>query len=119
MIDRKNLLFIIGAVLFISGLIIRISSLLTLKKYFSYTVSTLQNHKLIETRLYKTIRHPGYLGQLILFFGFSVALSNWLSILAMMIPVLAGYRTESEPRKHLWLARWEPHISTIKNGPTD
>jgi protein-S-isoprenylcysteine O-methyltransferase Ste14 len=41
--------------------------------------------------LYKFIRHPGYLGQLIIFIGISTSMSNWLSILAMMIPVTVGY----------------------------
>jgi len=37
------------------------------------------------------IRHPGYLGQLIIFLGISTCLSNWISILLMIIPVLFGY----------------------------
>jgi protein-S-isoprenylcysteine O-methyltransferase Ste14 len=64
---------------------------LTLKKQFTYTVTKIENHELIETGLYKNIRHPGYLGQLIIFLGISTCLSNWLSILLMIIPVLLGY----------------------------
>jgi protein-S-isoprenylcysteine O-methyltransferase Ste14 len=54
-------------------------------------VTKIENHELIETGLYKNIRHPGYLGQLIIFLGISTTLSNWLSILLMIIPVLLGY----------------------------
>lgn len=86
-----NMLFIIGAVIAISGLIIRINSILTLKQQFTYTVTKIENHELIETGLYKVIRHPGYLGQLIIFLGITVSLSNWISILSMMISVLIGY----------------------------
>jgi protein-S-isoprenylcysteine O-methyltransferase Ste14 len=50
-----------------------------------------ENHKIIESGLYKFIRHPGYLGQLIIFIGISTSISNWLSILVMMIPVSLGY----------------------------
>jgi protein-S-isoprenylcysteine O-methyltransferase Ste14 len=50
-----------------------------------------ENHKIIETGLYKIIRHPGYLGQLIIFIGISTSISNWLSVLFMMIPVTLGY----------------------------
>ncbi len=46
---------------------------------------------LVTTGLYKFIRHPGYLGQLIIFMGISISISNWLSILLMMIPVMLGY----------------------------
>ena len=86
-----DIFFIIGAILAISGLIIRINSILTLKQQFTYTVTTIENHELIETGLYKIIRHPGYLGQLIIFLGISTSLSNWLSILTMIISVSFGY----------------------------
>ena len=83
--------FVIGFILIALGLTIRILSILTLKQYFTYSVSKVDNHKLIQTGLYKVIRHPGYLGQLIIFIGLSISLSNWLSILAMTIPVVIGY----------------------------
>lgn len=86
-----NTLFLIGSALVVIGLIIRTSSILNLKHQFTYTVAKIENHKIIISGLYKKIRHPGYLGQLIIFFGISVSLSNWLSILFMTIPVLFAY----------------------------
>jgi protein-S-isoprenylcysteine O-methyltransferase Ste14 len=86
-----NTFFVIGSVLVLIGLIIRVTSILKLKQQFTYTVTKIENHELIETGLYRIIRHPGYLGQLIIFLGTSVCLSNWLSILLMIIPVLSGY----------------------------
>jgi protein-S-isoprenylcysteine O-methyltransferase Ste14 len=86
-----NTLFIIGSVLVVIGLVIRISSILKLKQQFTYKVTEIENHELIDTGLYRYIRHPGYLGQLIIFLGIATSLSNWLSVLAMIIPVLTGY----------------------------
>jgi protein-S-isoprenylcysteine O-methyltransferase Ste14 len=86
-----NTLFTIGATLIVIGLIIRISSILTLRQQFTYTVTTIEDHKLIERGLYRTIRHPGYLGQLIIFLGISTTLSNWISIVLMIVPVTAAY----------------------------
>jgi protein-S-isoprenylcysteine O-methyltransferase Ste14 len=86
-----NTLFVIGLILAIIGLIIRVTSILTLKQQFTYTVTKIEDHELIESGLYRIIRHPGYLGQLIIFLGISTSLSNWLSILLMMVPVLLGY----------------------------
>lgn len=86
-----NTFFVIGSILVLTGLIIRVTSIMKLKQQFTYTVTKIENHELIETGLYKIIRHPGYLGQLIIFLGISVCLSNWLSILLMIIPVLLGY----------------------------
>ncbi len=86
-----NTFFAIGMALVIIGFIIRIYSIRTLKQYFTYSVAKVENHKLIETGLYKFIRHPGYLGQLIIFMGISISISNWLSVLLMMVPVILGY----------------------------
>jgi protein-S-isoprenylcysteine O-methyltransferase Ste14 len=86
-----DLFFVIGMIFILVGLIIRINSILTLKQQFTYTVTKIENHVLIESGLYKVIRHPGYLGQLIIFFGISTSLSNWLSVLLMIIAVLFGY----------------------------
>jgi protein-S-isoprenylcysteine O-methyltransferase Ste14 len=86
-----NELFISGAILVVAGLVIRISSILTLRKQFTYTITQVEQHELIEKGLYRFIRHPGYLGQLLIFLGITVALSNWLSVLLMIIPVISGY----------------------------
>ncbi len=86
-----NTFFLVGSILALIGLIIRVISILTLKQQFTYTVTKIEKHELIETGLYKIIRHPGYLGQLIIFLGISTCLSNWISIIFMIIPVLLGY----------------------------
>jgi protein-S-isoprenylcysteine O-methyltransferase Ste14 len=86
-----NIFFVIGSILIIIGFVIRLTSILTLKQQFTYTVTKIENHELIEKGLYKSLRHPGYLGQLIIFTGIATTLSNWLSILLMIVPVLLGY----------------------------
>ena len=86
-----NTLFIIGSILAAIGLIIRVTSILKLKQQFTYTVAKIENHQLVDTGLYRYIRHPGYLGQIIIFLGIATALSNWISILSMITPVLVGY----------------------------
>jgi protein-S-isoprenylcysteine O-methyltransferase Ste14 len=86
-----NTFFAIGMALVVIGFVIRIHSILTLNQYFTYSVAKVENHKIIETGLYKFIRHPGYLGQLIIFIGISTSISNWLSVPVMMIPITLGY----------------------------
>ncbi|HLN21719.1 MAG TPA: isoprenylcysteine carboxylmethyltransferase family protein [Bacteroidales bacterium] len=86
-----NLFFITGAVVALTGFIIRIKAILLLRQQFTYTVTKVENHSLTDTGLYKVIRHPGYSGQLLIFLGISISLSNWISILAMMVPVLTAY----------------------------
>ncbi len=86
-----NTFFATGMTLVVIGLMIRIHSMLTLKQFFTYSVAKVENQIIIESGLYKFLRHPGYLGQLIIFFGISISISNWISILVMMIPTTLGY----------------------------
>jgi len=86
-----NILFALGIVIIIVGLTIRIISIRTLKQYFTYSVAKTENHELIEKGFYKFIRHPGYLGQLLIFIGISISLSNWLSVILMFLFTLIGY----------------------------
>jgi protein-S-isoprenylcysteine O-methyltransferase Ste14 len=86
-----NILFALGILIIIVGLMIRIISIRTLKQYFTYSVTKAENHELIENGFYKFIRHPGYLGQLVIFIGISISLSNWLSIILMVLSTLIGY----------------------------
>jgi len=90
-IYHRDILCVVGAIIIMAGLIIRIKSILTLKQHFTYTVTQIENHELIETGLYKSIRHPGYLGQLIIFLGIATAMSNWLSLVLMIIPIIIGF----------------------------
>jgi protein-S-isoprenylcysteine O-methyltransferase Ste14 len=90
-IEPWNLFFALGMVLMAIGLMIRVHSILTLKQFFTYTVAKVENQKIVETGLYRFVRHPGYLGQLIIFLGISLAMSNWLSVLLMMSAVIPGY----------------------------
>jgi protein-S-isoprenylcysteine O-methyltransferase Ste14 len=86
-----NILFALGILIIIIGLMIRIISIRTLKQYFTYSVAKAENHKIIEKGVYKYIRHPGYLGQLLIFTGISISLSNWLSVIIMLLWTLIGY----------------------------
>lgn len=95
-----NTFFAVGMVLIVIGFMIRIQSIRILKQCFTYSIATVEHQKVIETGLYKFIRHPGYLGQIIIFVGISTSISNWLSILAMLIPITFGYlyRIKAEER---------------------
>lgn len=97
-IEHWKILMVIGGGLVTTGLAFRISSMLTLKQFFTYRVTGLENHELIERGLYKSIRHPAYLGQLMITAGIAVALSNWLSFISLLTPVAAAiiYRIKTE-----------------------
>jgi protein-S-isoprenylcysteine O-methyltransferase len=82
---------VVGMACIAGGLWIRHRAMATLAAYFTYQVEIQADHRLIETGPYRRIRHPGYLGQLLVLLGVGVALANWLSIVGLMVPVLAAF----------------------------
>ena len=82
---------VVGAAFVAGGLWIRRSAMATLAAYFTYQVEIKADHRLVEEGLYRRIRHPGYLGQLLVFLGIGLALANWLSIVGLLVPVIFGF----------------------------
>lgn len=80
-----------GIFLIVSGLVIRWIAILKLKSMFTVNVSIQQNHKIVKTGIYKSIRHPAYLGSLLSFLGLGLALINWLSLLIIFISTLLSF----------------------------
>jgi protein-S-isoprenylcysteine O-methyltransferase len=94
--SRKGCLFynpsilfpILGACIIILGIIIRLTAIATLKKYFTINVVIQDDHKLITTGLYKTIRHPAYAGGILSFIGCGLSYGNILSFVIIVFPYL-------------------------------
>jgi protein-S-isoprenylcysteine O-methyltransferase len=75
----------IGTTIMIAGIIFRQYSISVLGKFFTGQVSIQANHKLIKEGPYRHIRHPSYLGILIITAGLGIALSNWVSIILCVV----------------------------------
>ena len=87
---EQPLWLLVGAAC-IAGASIRHSAVATLAAYFTYQVEIQTDHRLIETGPYRRIRHPGYLGGLLVLLGVGIATANWLAIVGLMVPVLAAF----------------------------
>ncbi len=89
-----------GLALIVGGLLLRWSAIRTLDSRFTYLVEIQAHHRLIETGPYRWIRHPGYLGQCLVFVGIGLGLANALSLLGLLAPICVGfiYRISVEER---------------------
>lgn len=89
-----------GSLILIIGIIIRAAAIFTLKKQFTFSVTIFEGHKMIDTGIYHYIRHPSYLGQLLISAGFGVVMNNWICICLMVIPVFLAllYRIHVEEK---------------------
>ena len=69
---------------------LRLYSVRVLGTFFTFTVATRPDQKVIETGPYRFVRHPSYTGGLFALFGILLMLTNWLSLVAIA-PALVAY----------------------------
>lgn len=80
----------VGLGLVVGGAALRVWSMLTLGRLFTFAVSIQGDHELVDRGPYRVLRHPSYTGGLVGLLGVGVALDNWLSIGALLLLPLAG-----------------------------
>ncbi len=69
------------------GLAIRWAAILTLGKFFTVDVAVRPDHALVETGLYRYVRHPSYAGLLLAFGGLGTFFGNWLGLVVLLVPI--------------------------------
>jgi len=80
----------VALALLASGLVLRWTAVLVLGRLFTPNVAVLPGQRVIRRGVYRYIRHPAYSGLLLAVLGIGVAFDNWLSLLAILIPVAAA-----------------------------
>jgi protein-S-isoprenylcysteine O-methyltransferase Ste14 len=96
-------LALFGLSVIFAGAWIRFSAMQILGRHFSYAVSIHEQHELIEKGLYRYIRHPAYLGILLISLGMGLAFANWISLVSLSVfPFIAfGLRMDVEEKAML------------------
>lgn len=80
-------LFIVGVAMILLGVAIRMVAIMTLKANFSGMLRIREGHTLTKNGIYRWIRHPAYLGAIILFLGIPVMESSVFGLLVMFLLV--------------------------------
>ncbi|MCG2868195.1 MAG: isoprenylcysteine carboxylmethyltransferase family protein [Candidatus Nanopusillus sp.] len=101
-----NLGYIIGFSLFIIGLVLQGVAEATLGKYYLPSIGTVEGQKIIKNGIYKYIRHPGYFGEIIIFFGLGFVTYSLLGILGAFIVSLMIYFGEVIPEEKYMLEKF-------------
>jgi protein-S-isoprenylcysteine O-methyltransferase Ste14 len=81
----------LGLIVMIFGVVIRRTAISTLKKQFTVNVAIVEDHKIIDSGIYRHIRHPAYLGSLLAFLGLSISYQNWICLLQIFVPILVAF----------------------------
>jgi isoprenylcysteine carboxyl methyltransferase (ICMT) family protein YpbQ len=88
---------VLGAVLAVSGTVLRAWSIWSLSEYFSARIEIKSNHMLVERGPYKFVRHPAYAGNITQAAGIPLILNAYFSLSISAIVLIAFlYRIKFE-----------------------
>jgi protein-S-isoprenylcysteine O-methyltransferase len=87
-LDPAGLFRVLGAALFAAGVAVRWWAIIYLGRFFTVNVAIAADHRLVDGRPYRYLRHPSYAGSLMIIAGLGLALCNWGALAAMLIPSL-------------------------------
>ncbi len=96
---HPNLLRALGIALFTVGLLVAVAARVRLGDNWTdiETAGVLEHQKLVEGGVYKYVRHPIYLGDLLLLVGFELAQNSWLVLGVLpLLPVILRQAREEE-----------------------
>jgi len=83
--------FAVAMILFWSGLLLYVWSILTLGAHFRTTVQLLDGQRLVTRGPYRLLRHPAYAAGIVLFAGIGLAAGNWISLAGAAVSVAIAY----------------------------
>jgi protein-S-isoprenylcysteine O-methyltransferase len=73
------------------GVGIRIWAAITLGRFYTTTLMITEGHRVVTNGPYSRIRHPGYLGEMLLWTGFGILSSDLITALLLPMLFVAAY----------------------------
>jgi protein-S-isoprenylcysteine O-methyltransferase Ste14 len=83
--------FFVGIVFILAGVAFRWYAIWTLGRFFTRNVATHADQKIVQHGPYMLIRHPAYAGTILTMLGLGLAMTNWGSVLILVICNLLGH----------------------------
>ncbi len=101
----------LGVMLMALGIGLRVWSTQVLGRFYTRTLLTTADHRIVQEGPYWRVRHPGYTGSLLVWIGAGLATGNWivLGVIALACALSYGYRMHSE--EALLVARFGPEYT--------
>lgn len=90
-IGARASVFYFGLGTMVAGLVFRWAAIRQLGRFFIPEVAIQPGQRVIDRGLYHYLRHPSYTGTFITVTGYGLALTNWLSLAAMLAVCLPVY----------------------------
>ncbi len=90
----------LGIVMMLLGIFVREWAVVTLRRYFSYSVRVREGQKVVQNGPYKVARHPAYTGTMLTIIGLGFALRSFAGVLvlAVLFTLAFTYRIKVEEK---------------------
>jgi protein-S-isoprenylcysteine O-methyltransferase Ste14 len=76
---------ILGTMMLIAGAVLRRYSFKALGKSFTGTVIASQGQRVVQTGVYRWVRHPSYTAAFLMYTGIGLALASWISVAILFL----------------------------------
>lgn len=112
---QRTALFVLGVIFIILGVALRWYAIRTLGRFFTRDVAVSAGQQVVQSGPYRLIRHPAYSGTFLTMLGVGLAMTNWASLVALLVCVFAGhfYRVRIE-EKALIRTIGQPYIEYMR-----
>jgi protein-S-isoprenylcysteine O-methyltransferase Ste14 len=80
-----------GVGVMVLGLAIRLWSMQTLGRFYTRTLTVSEGQKIVQAGPYHIIRHPGYLGTLLVWIGLPTSQANWIAACLVVLFMGVAY----------------------------
>jgi len=80
-----------GLAFLAAGIVVRSVAIAQLGRFHMPVVAIQAGHHVVDTGLYRHVRHPSYLGACIAFLGFGLGLGSWLAAACALGAALVAY----------------------------
>ncbi len=104
-----------GVAIAASGIALRLWANRVLGQFYTRTLRVADSQPIIQNGPYRLIRHPGYLGTILVWVGVGLSAQNWiaLAIITPVVVVTYSYRIRVE-EEMLMAARGDPYREYVR-----
>ncbi len=94
----------IGIAVMLCGITLRMWAVQTLGRFYTRTLRISESQRVVQEGPYKNVRHPGYLGVILLWVGAGLATVNWIVAALVTLTVIAAYRYRINAEERMLVA---------------
>jgi protein-S-isoprenylcysteine O-methyltransferase Ste14 len=94
----------VGLLIAVGGMSVRWWANRTLGEYYTRTLRVTAAQSIIRKGPYRMIRHPGYLGSMLMWVGAGLATTNWIVFTLAMVVMFAAYYYRIQAEEQMLMA---------------